>query len=276
MSFDILGSASRNAPGWPRVAVFFLALFMPALAAAPAWAVDERGQPLPRNWQLAQRLGARIERIEVVQMLEAILRGSQMGPGDGWFRPSQTRYDRYWLAAHCDKNHDRQLTPEEFSGPRALFERLDRDRDGAVTAEDLDWTDQSAYLRLIAAAGRPFSILDANSNGRVSREEWNAFFTRMARGRDQITPEDFQRALVAPPQQRPKPGEPPPPDAGPPTMLTLLDGLAKGELGSWLEGPAIDGDAPLFVLDRQNGKGKVALEDFRGKKPVVLIFGSFT
>src|SRR5579871_5988546 len=29
---------------------------------------------------------------EGVRMLAAVLRGSQMGPGDGWFGPSQARY----------------------------------------------------------------------------------------------------------------------------------------------------------------------------------------
>ena len=35
---------------------------------------------------------------ESVRMLVAIARGSQMGPGEGWFGPSQTRYDWEWLA----------------------------------------------------------------------------------------------------------------------------------------------------------------------------------
>jgi hypothetical protein len=33
------------------------------------------------------------------QMLAAIARGSQMGPGAGWFHPGQSRYGWRWLAA---------------------------------------------------------------------------------------------------------------------------------------------------------------------------------
>ncbi|HEX4609739.1 MAG TPA: deiodinase family protein, partial [Urbifossiella sp.] len=35
---------------------------------------------------------------EAVKMLLAILRGSRMGAGDGWFGPARTRYTWDWLA----------------------------------------------------------------------------------------------------------------------------------------------------------------------------------
>ena len=34
--------------------------------------------------------------------------------------------------------------------------------------------------------------------------------------------------------------------------------------------------APNFTLPLQNGKGEVTLSSFRGKRPVVLVFGSYT
>jgi hypothetical protein len=34
--------------------------------------------------------------------------------------------------------------------------------------------------------------------------------------------------------------------------------------------------APEFDLPRQDGEGTVRLSDFRGRKPVVLVFGSYT
>ena len=34
--------------------------------------------------------------------------------------------------------------------------------------------------------------------------------------------------------------------------------------------------APEFDLPREDGKGNVTLSQFRGKKPVVLVFGSYT
>jgi peroxiredoxin len=38
----------------------------------------------------------------------------------------------------------------------------------------------------------------------------------------------------------------------------------------------IGDEAPDFELRDANGKNPVRLSDFRGKKPVALIFGSFT
>ncbi len=39
--------------------------------------------------------------------------------------------------------------------------------------------------------------------------------------------------------------------------------------------PAVGDPAPNFTLPDASGK-RVSLSDFRGKRPVVLIFGSFT
>ena len=38
----------------------------------------------------------------------------------------------------------------------------------------------------------------------------------------------------------------------------------------------VGGPAPDFNLKRLHGDGKVKLSSFKGKKPVVLIFGSYT
>jgi len=40
--------------------------------------------------------------------------------------------------------------------------------------------------------------------------------------------------------------------------------------------PQVGERAPTFELATLDGKAKVNLETFRGKKPVVLIFGSYT
>lgn len=42
-------------------------------------------------------------------------------------------------------------------------------------------------------------------------------------------------------------------------------------------GPVAPGDtAPDFTLPRLDGSGKVRLSEFRGSRPVVLVFGSYT
>src|SRR5262249_23347256 len=90
---------------------------------------------------------------EIVQMLSAVASGSQMGPGEGWFHPGKGRYDWKWLAARYDANRDGRITPEEFKGPRALFDRLDRDRNGMITRDDLDWSESSPYMRTAGMVG---------------------------------------------------------------------------------------------------------------------------
>ena len=57
---------------------------------------------------------------------------------------------------------------------------------------------------------------------------------------------------------------------------TWLDCLMAGDLGSPFEGPRVGQEAPDFTLATHDGGKQVTLSDFRGKRPVVLIFGSFT
>ena len=59
-------------------------------------------------------------------------------------------------------------------------------------------------------------------------------------------------------------------------MPTLVLGLLTGELGSGAEGPKLNSPAPDFTLKSPDGQKSISLGQFRGKKPVVLVFGSFT
>src|SRR5215470_9060657 len=86
---------------------------------------------------------------EGVRMLIAVLRGSRMGPGEGWFGPAQSRYSWKWLADHCGVDPAKGAIPRKsFRGPEALFARLDRDKDGAITPLDLDWSERNPYLQM--------------------------------------------------------------------------------------------------------------------------------
>jgi hypothetical protein len=250
------------------------------LAEAPARADEPPAQEapaqpatvLPSNLQLLGLLGDRVTRFESVEMLWAIaVWGPRTGANDGWFHPGKSRYTPQWLAGRYDANHDYKVTPDEFKGPRAMFDRLDRDHSGVLTIDDFDWSEQSAYLRQAGQVGRSFQLVDTNSNGRISKQEWMALFENAAKDKDHLTPEDLRMALNPPP--KPAPAQPPT-DA--PTRLTLLAGFFKGELGLPLEGPAIDELAPAFILKTQDGKRTISLAESRGKSPVVLIFGSFT
>jgi hypothetical protein len=211
---------------------------------------------------------------EFVEMLSAVLAGSQMGPGEGWFHGSESRYDWKWLVSFCDTKPSGAITRERFKGSSALFAALDRNHDGELTAGDFDWSDRSLYAMQGMPSGFWFRGLDTNSNGKVSKEEWDAFFTKIARGKDFLTPEDLREAFPVAPPPRPKPTGPPKREG--PSVLTLTLGLLSGELGSPFEGPHVGDMAPDFALRTYDGKRMVRLADFRGKKPVVLVFGSFT
>src|SRR5206468_1689253 len=105
-------------------------------------------------------------------------RGSKMGPGDGWFHPSQSRFGWKWLAARHDADEDGEVSREEFTGPAEFFDRLDRDHDGVLTEQDFDWSERSPYAQQGRMGRLWFSQIDANSNGRISKTEWEQFFTR--------------------------------------------------------------------------------------------------
>jgi hypothetical protein len=260
-----LARLGRGGSLWRSLATVALLLLGPI--ARPGLAADEPPARDAAPSKPAKRAP------EFTEMLASILvKGADMGPGEAWFHPARSRYDWAWLAAR-DKDGDGAVTRDELGAPADLFGRLDRDRDGAVTKEDLDWSPSSAYLRGRSMARPRFSMMDENSNGRVTRKEWEALFDRIAKGKKYLTPDDLADALYAPPP-RPKKDEGPPPDM--PSRKTLLVALFRGELGSAHEGPDVGRMAPEFTLKTHDGKRTISLSEFRGRKPVVLVFGSFT
>jgi AhpC/TSA family/EF hand len=211
---------------------------------------------------------------EIFEMLNAIAHGSEMGPGDGWFHGAQSRYGWNWLAAHYDANHDGRITAKEFRGPPELFKALDRNHDGVLTPADFDWSDRSPYLREAMPSRIWFSRIDGNGNGRITREEWLAYFDRIRHDKAYLTPEDLREAFPVAPPSSPPPGTKPKNDG--PSPVALFRGLLSGELGSMFEGPAVGDRAPDFQLRTHDGKQTIRLSQYRGQKPVVLVFGSFT
>ena len=53
-------------------------------------------------------------------------------------------------------------------------------------------------------------------------------------------------------------------------------GRSKGQRGGFQDRLKVGDDAPDFSLKTLDGKSTVKLSSFEGKKPVVLIFGSYT
>jgi hypothetical protein len=234
--------------------------------------MKQLGQMLEQDWKRRPEWG---------EMAIAILKGEQMRVGMGWWKTTVKRYDWSWLRGHFDANQDgfvdREELPESVPLGDKLFARLDRDLDGKLTAVDLETTDSGGPMNPVAMlnmmSGVVFSRLDTDSNGRVSLEELAAFFAK-ADGEELgfLTPEDLRAALDEPNMRkqpaRGQSGEPPPAE-----MLRMF---LTGQLG-WLEsGPEYGDVAPDFTLPTHDGSATVTLTGSRGKKPVVLIFGSFT
>jgi hypothetical protein len=243
------------------------------LLAGPAGAAPPRGWLDPLRYRDAVAGAAdEVRHAEAVEMVSAIWQGSMMGPGEGWFHAGQSRYGWKWLTRRYDADRDGVITRAEFKGPAELFDRLDRDHNGVLTADDFDWSERSPWLRQAEIAARWFGAIDADSNGRVSRAEWDAFFEKMAKGRDAITPDDLRDGVYPPRPALPR-GKAPP---GMPSPLQLTLGVLKGEVGSPFPGPGVGQKAPDFTLPTQDGKGEITLSQYRGNKPAVLIFGSFT
>jgi Ca2+-binding EF-hand superfamily protein len=245
---------------------------VPCRADAPAPApAPSRGWLDPLHYCDAVQHGvAGLRQLEAVEMFSAILGGSQLGPGEGWFHPGQSRFGWDWLARRHGIKPTEALTRADFKGPPEVFDRLDRNRDGELTAEDFDWTERSAYFRQASMTGQVFRMFDRDSNGKITREEWEALFNRLAQNKDHVTPDDLRQALFPPMPKSNKEA------ADGPSPALLLNGLFSGEIGSLFAGPSVGQVAPDFTLHTEDGKTQISLHDHVGRKPVVLVFGSFT
>jgi hypothetical protein len=217
---------------------------------------------------------------EALEMLGTILKdGAEMGPRSGWFHPGQTRHDWPALARRYDADSDGAITAAELPASPSDFGRLDRDGDGRIVADDLDWSEEASYVRARAQARARFGMFDHNSNGRISADEWQKFFQKAAKGKAFLTSEDLADALYGNPPRVPKRDDSsskPVPGEAPPSRWTLLLGLLSGEIGSLFEGPALGDPAPDFALKTFTLDRSLRLAELKGDKPIVLIFGSFT
>ena len=182
-----------------------------------------------------------------------------------------------WLAARFDRNKDGVVTADELKGSARLFRALDRDGDEAVTSEDLDWSPRSRYLQGRAQARGRFAQMDRNGNGRVTLAEWEKAFEQAANGKTFLTQDDVAALLY--PRPRPEAG-------GERREVRPARRDRRAGRSSRACSPARSGrpprgrawvrKAPAFTLETHDKSRRISLADYRGKKPVVLIFGSFT
>jgi hypothetical protein len=209
------------------------------------------------------------QRPEAVKMLALILRGSQMGPQDGWFGPAQTRYTWAWLAQRLTGDPAAKAIPrDKFSGPADWWTRLDRDGDGQATPGDLDWSAQNPWVQQASIVTRLFRRMNRAGDGRLTRDDLGAFFTRVAQDKDHLTVADVRSALLQ------SSGGYLPGDE--PSRETLVRGFFANELGSLHEGPRLGEAAPDFTLKSVDGLASIQLSKLVGDKPLVVVLGNFT
>jgi hypothetical protein len=180
---------------------------------------------------------------------------------------SKSRYGWKWLADRHGIQPGASLDRKRFRGPGPVFERLDRNGDGVLDAADFDWSPRSSFVQQQALATALLNRMDGDGDGTVSAQEWQGMFKQLAGTRERLTSEDIRRALLTGTEQR---------AVNRPTRFARLCGFLSGELGSFNEGPNPGQVAPDFDLCTQEDRRRVRLSEFRGRKPVVLIFGSFT
>jgi len=208
---------------------------------------------------------------EAARMLATVQRGDPLRGGVGWYDPGQSRYDWSWFLTRLDSDGDQRLSKKEIPGE--WFSRLDRDRDGAVSADDFDWSERSAWAKQTGVSLRFFRAIDRDGSGKLSEAEMLAYFKKLAGDKDHLTPDDLRDALLqaaAVESGKAKAKETRASNAG------WMKGLFGGDLGSPFDGPRVGQPAPDFTLTTQDGKKTVTLSDYRDKRPVVLVFGSFT
>ncbi len=206
---------------------------------------------------------------EAVAMLDCILAGSRLGPGEGWFKSmeAQSRFGWEMAKNRFDTNHNDAIDTKEFSGSDDDFTRLDRDGSGTITEADFDWSKHS----LTPTSGTMlFFMSDRDGNGKVTGEEFATLFDDWGGNeRGFLALDDLRQRFEVPSAV----GNENRPDR--PSRSTLILGLRSQELGSLQPGPNLGDAAPDFSLQSLAGE-TVTLSEEIGKKPIVLIFGNFT
>jgi thiol-disulfide isomerase/thioredoxin len=252
--------------------------FVALLAGSPTLAADTPQGPPPSKAPAKLKPSEILEKAwpahpEWVAMLVDILQGSQLGPGEGWFKKAvaQTRFGWDTVRKAYDQDGDGSVSRNEFGGRNDDFARLDRDRDGSLGPTDFDF---SPHALTPTPGMMLFFMADADGNGKVTRDEFEGIFEALDSGQLGFVSQEEMKRLFTPPA-RPK-NVPPSSKPSGPSKAVLVKGLFRQEIGSLQPGPALDEAAPDFTLKGIDGQVEVTLSKSIGPKPVVLIFGNFT
>lgn len=183
-----------------------------------------------------------------------------------WVRTGQSRYNWEWLAKRCDKDANGIVTREEFPLSEQVLGRLDRTWDGRLTAEDFDWAKEGALCKQKETTFAMFKPVDKNSDGRITAEEWQKLFEKAAKGKGYLNEEELEQLIYLPRVLK---------TAAETKLRTGRSEFSPDRQRARVV-PLPGEMAPDFELRSPDGEKTIKLSAFKGKKPVVLIFGCFT
>lgn len=177
---------------------------------------------------------------------------------------AKKNFDPAQMLKQFDKNNDGFLEPSELPDRmRERFPQMDANSDGKLSRDELQkLAGRFGQAPAAVAEDTLFRLLDKNADGKLSKEELqNAakVLEKLDRNKDGMI--DRQELGAPAKKQGGRPGE-------------IITPAAKGErIADKLK---VGDPAPDFTLPLVNGKGELKLSSFHGKKPVVLIFASYT
>lgn len=206
---------------------------------------------------------------EAVRMYLVIAAGGRMSDSSGWFGPADNRFTWQWLANQHGSSVEKPISMEAFKGAKDCFSVLDRDGNGVISKDDLDWAADNPWVKQSYMINRIFRKIESSGDGLMTQQEWNSYFIRIADGAESLRTEQLRDAWLGKPSSSFSPGDAP-------RKEMLIRGLMAGEIGSLQEGPDLNAAAPDFELRCQDGTGPVRLSSLIGDKPIVLVFGNFT
>lgn len=215
-------------------------------------------------------------------------------------RPVRTDPTATWkfLAERYDANLDGAVDSGEYGRGEDAFRRLDRNSDGQITATDFATrpargrTERSPGQAITSMFGDSARAADGDKDGATSRAEWHTWLAaREVKGLEGLDLHDIPLARLA--RTRTQLDRNHDGSVSIDELTTLFDRLDldhDGTLrGAELGAPPVPrvGDvAPDFDLPRllkgekptghDDDAETVRLSSFIGKKPVALIFGSYT
>ena len=221
--------------------------------------------------------------------------------------PVASKKNAVWdlISTQNDVNKDGKVTTDEFTRGKTRFERLDRDKDGVLTVADFKRRERRGARggrggrrgggRGMSASMLFGRLMDTDENQEVTKKEVNSWvkehdknndgklnkdeFGNSRRGEFIIgmldKDEDSMVSLAEFTTEFDKAAG----EAGVIKVTARRRGNRGGSGGRARPAdgaPKVGVVAPEIHLSYKDGKSKAKLSSFKGKKPVALIFGSYT